>query len=1082
MDSASHRARAVIILAFLLAPTTVTAGPQTYTEDFASSAYKDHVNNTADWNVAAGELRLFPFPFALAGALDTSGYAFDVCVFGDNAYVADGAMGLRIMDISDPATPVLSGTYDTPGTAYRLCVSGDNAYVADLASGLLVIDVSDPTTPALLGSYDTAGSAYDVCVRGDHAYVADSVGGLQVIDVSDPTTPTLAGTLDTPGYAQGVDVGGDHAFIADYSEGLQVVDISDPTAPALVGTYNTSGTARGIQIRGNWAYVADGASGLQLIDISDPTSPTLTGSYDTAADVFDVFVWGDRAFVTDGTFGIRLIDVSEPAAPTLVRTCDTPGTPRAVHVDGDHVYVADWGHGLQVIECAGLASPFVIGTYEPTGHIYDVCVSGDHAFVTNGWALIRVLDITDATSPALVGTYDAITGDFLKIDVSGDHAYVVSGGDGLLVLDISDPTSPTYAGQFGVVATPSDICVRGDYAYLASYGAGLGIVDISDPTSPTLVGTNDYMTGHGSGLDVAGHHVYLAHGEGGLGVIDISDPTWPTLEAVWGTPGSAEDVCVRGDHAYVADGSSGLRVIDISDPTSPGLAGVCATAGDAYGVDVWGNYAYVACDEAGLQVIDISDPTAPALAETCDTPGEARDVTVWGGCAFVAHRVSGLQVLRVSYTDVYWDLNRGQSIAVDGSCTGITRARLTSTETDGVYWGLSADAGTSWTPVVPDGAWTLLDVPGDDLMWRTVHVWPEGADPTVSDLTIDWLSAHPFITSVGDVAPDQGGRVLVSLERSAYDLAEEAVHLISDYNVWLRVDDTKTRDTILAEGEPVVDGGFGVAGSLLTWQGGHYLAPAAGEKDLPPGLWANVGEFPALQQQDYGFVVDTLADSTKADTAWAVYCITAHTAEPLDWYASAPDSGYSVDNIAPAVPTGLHLASADLLAWDDPVDADFQYFTVYGSDVDHPDGSEVLIDHTIGTSQNIARQPYWYFMVTAHDYTGNESVAAVYDAVSDVPDRQPTSYDLHQCVPNPFNPFTTISFDLPQPTRVDLRIYDLSGRLVCLLVHGEVMETGRREAIWNGCDDSGRRLASGTYFYRLDAEDFSETKRMVLVK
>jgi len=94
----------------------------------------------------------------------------------------------------------------------------------------------------------------------------------------------------------------------------------------------------------------------------------------------------------------------------------------------------------------------------------------------------------------------------------------------------------------------------------------------------------------------------------------------------------------------------------------------------------------------------------------------------------------------------------------------------------------------------------------------------------------------------------------------------------------------------------------------------------------------------------------------------------------------------------------------------------------------------------------------------------------------------PIAVSLGNCCPNPFNPMTTISYDLPMPTMISLRIFDMSGRLVKELVGGEEYTPGRHEVVWNGRDDVGRQVASGTYFYRLEAGSYSETKRMVLIK
>ena len=88
----------------------------------------------------------------------------------------------------------------------------------------------------------------------------------------------------------------------------------------------------------------------------------------------------------------------------------------------------------------------------------------------------------------------------------------------------------------------------------------------------------------------------------------------------------------------------------------------------------------------------------------------------------------------------------------------------------------------------------------------------------------------------------------------------------------------------------------------------------------------------------------------------------------------------------------------------------------------------------------------------------------------------PTTYSLSQNYPNPFNPTTKIEYSIPKQGFVSLKIYDLIGREVANLVNGEM------EAGYYLIDFNGSHLASGVYFYRLEASSFVETKRMVLIK
>lgn len=89
---------------------------------------------------------------------------------------------------------------------------------------------------------------------------------------------------------------------------------------------------------------------------------------------------------------------------------------------------------------------------------------------------------------------------------------------------------------------------------------------------------------------------------------------------------------------------------------------------------------------------------------------------------------------------------------------------------------------------------------------------------------------------------------------------------------------------------------------------------------------------------------------------------------------------------------------------------------------------------------------------------------------------------LHPSYPNPFGAATAIRFDLPRPETVQLRVYDVSGRLVISLLDGERMPPGRHETLWDGHDAGGRAVPPGVYFYRLDAGAFSDTRRMTLVR
>jgi hypothetical protein len=98
---------------------------------------------------------------------------------------------------------------------------------------------------------------------------------------------------------------------------------------------------------------------------------------------------------------------------------------------------------------------------------------------------------------------------------------------------------------------------------------------------------------------------------------------------------------------------------------------------------------------------------------------------------------------------------------------------------------------------------------------------------------------------------------------------------------------------------------------------------------------------------------------------------------------------------------------------------------------------------------------------------------------SDVP--LPDSYWLGQNYPNPFNPMTSISFQLPTAGHARLEIYNVLGKLVAVAFDG-MATSGENVVIWEGTDAFGEKVSSGVYFYRLTSGDFTETRKMMLLK
>jgi hypothetical protein len=147
-----------------------------------------------------------------------------------------------------------------------------------------------------------------------------------------------------------------------------------------------------------------------------------------------------------------------------------------------------------------------------------------------------------------------------------------------------------------------------------------------------------------------------------------------------------------------------------------------------------------------------------------------------------------------------------------------------------------------------------------------------------------------------------------------------------------------------------------------------------------------------------------------------------------------------------------------------------------------PVGSGVFVNITFKVSENVREGEGTEIRLTSLRINESQKVELnlaylVTVGNSVVPGR----FSLSQNHPNPFNPATTMEYSLPARSFVALEIYNLLGQKVVTLVNQE-MEAGVHQVVWDGKDSQGNKVSSGVYFYRIKADNFSEVKKMVMMK
>lgn len=1051
------------VLALLIAATAFAQSePFSWSTSFEDDAQAGFV--TADWDTRAGTISMPPLSMIQVGSYSFAGGTDrDVAVDGRVVHALDGRELFCLDGGRAAQLPLLGRLY--LGVGARAVAADDGRVVVAMgATGLRVVDARNPAAPVLAGSLPLP-AAVDVALRGRVAYAVDGVGS------------------------------------------LHLVSLANPAAPVLVESFALGGTPNRIARDGSVTVVGLGAAGFTVMTTQTSAMPWPAATIATAAPVLAVAVLGNRAFVTTGAARLLVYALDNPASPQLVATLATVDACTAVRADADFVYAAG-ATRLQRWHLPFGGQPQPAGEILAGSAVRDLVVSGRHAFLAGNSVLAvelvvpasftrtstltlpgssiqdlhrcgdllavatgsggQLVDVADPAAPFVVSTFGS--GAIGAVDLAGDRLVYLSGAAGMVVLDVTNAAAPSTMGLVGSIV--SGRLAVDDWRALTSFG-GLKLWDLQDPygTIPQL-GTLTIPTGSPvvESLDLRGDRA-CAGTWTHLHLYDVTNPAAPSAIASIPASGFVRNVALVGDRLLATVDQVGLQVYSIAGG-SPVLLGTYPVSGEVYGMDVVGDRAVL---DVGanhvLHLVDIGNPAASIqmVRSFLTGTGSPRRPVFGTSHAWICGNGSVLEGRQFATHAWQPDYNFAEILPQDHA--GIIAMRATAAYTgdpdaitwtyigDGAYWDLQPAADGTPTPwqYDNDGApgwwnWNLGLALGSD-----------GASPVIHDLGFEFLFERPVITAVTDVPNDQGRQLRLTWRRSAFDRAGSPQPLLG-YAVYRLVD------------------------PLL---GAKALSPPTPEeaKSLPPGDWDYLGLFAADGEDKYSVIVPSLADASVAGGAYATtYLVRARTTTVGLNHDSLVLSGVSVDNLAPNAPQQLTVAYAgggNGLAWLASPEADLRYYNVYrGDHAGFVPGPANLARQQTGLAwQDDAPEPFAaHYKVTAVDFAGNESEAALPAVVADTPGVPAARFELAQNVPNPFNPRTVIAFTLERAGTARLRIHDAAGRLVRTLRDGDALPAGRHEAVWEGLDDAGRPVAAGVYHCRLESGGQVASRRLTLVK
>jgi hypothetical protein len=714
--------------------------------------------------------------------------------------------------------------------------------------------------------------------------------------------------------------------------------------------------------------------------------------------------------------------------------------------------------------------------------------------------------------PAPTGPRIAAVGGVQAVAVSG--SVLALGSDtGLQLWDVSDPLLPLWLGEAPILC--DRLVAKGDVLYAARYAHGIQAIDISDPTAPRVTEVIRHERGT---YDLVIHREHLLVTPNfenpdlwfGVVVYDLADPRHPQFVTEVGG-GAGFSICLSGDDLVLANydpvyaNQSFLLGVDVSDPEQPvyypqGLQ----YPGRTRDVASSGHHVYAVTDTHGLYVIDVADMAAPAIVTVMPELTGAWSVAVAEQTLWVMVRGEGGEntLVALSLADpaapqlldgVAYQGDEVYHAAGDGwlylatdepapvlveiadptqprvhAWTVVAPGHFASTGAGVVGSGdlifLGSELGDPlqvFDVSDPAGPQQIAGVPGDLL----------GGGVARSDTLLAQLVRDPEVTSnrwldlysVDDpLAPRLLGRGEVGAYARYLAMTDEAAYAAGPYDIHV----LDLRDPAHPQYVKSLDPGSGSMRGLV--REGSYLYVVSGTG---------------------GLVILDLADPFDPQPAATVpldACYAAAVQGDLcfayDWYFGL----CTIDVTDPHAPVILHEEALEQVTiWAAALDGDQLVLVNAFAEASIYDVADPLAPRLTGRFDpiaipgSIAVAGRWLALAAGEQ--GLQLAWRPCPAAVAAPQETPGAVARLDVAPNPFNPRATITFALGAASEVSLSIHDLAGRRIARPVD-RWLEEGRHRVVWNGRDEAGRAMPSGTYLVRLRTARGVRTVKAMLVR
>jgi hypothetical protein len=708
------------------------------------------------------------------------------------------------------------------------------------------------------------------------------------------------------------------------------------------------------------------------------------------------------------------------------------GPPYAFTVEDNIIYTASGGI-LQILDISNPSEPQLLGQVSTNGIISDVAKEGNYVYLAAEDSGLKIIDVSDLTNPIQISEL-LLPSPAIRLIVNNQTVFIAEGEydygtvwtcGGLRIVDVTNPFNPQPLGSYAFSSPRCYITQIEDYIYMLYTWDETLIIDVSDLANPTSAGTPNARFGNSY---LSGSLLYVASIGGGLLIYDVTNPVSPNLLGQSLFQGGAEDVTVIGNYAYVTNAGynnqyrlSQISIYDISDSMNPLEVGIYESSGDVYMISNFNNTIIVS-EDVYHSVSGSEEGNGLRILDASDP--------------FVLQPIRFYDMPGVS-TDVVVRDNYAFVSTLYGGISIVDVHDINNPIQIGYY----NSPGTPLQVTLQDNYAYLVEL---NRGLRIIDI---------TDLT------NPIESSSYDMG-ETFSKVVVS-GNYAFVLVGEGMHIfdITDPEIIISVSTIVVGSalSLLVDGNTVyVSVGYrthwGTTGGIKIYDVENPGNPVKiGEYDAGGGLYEDVF-YPhdIALKNNYLYVVSDFVGLRVFDVSDPTNLIIV---------SDTPTFGDEIDIYQNYAFLSESLVGINIFDIYDPLNPEL---------VETYDEFRRINGLTLDNQGKIYTASTEYGMMIFK----NDLVTSIREEDKIIP----AEFSLNQNYPNPFNPSTKISYLIPSGDYVTLKVYDILGNEISILV-SEYESAGSYEIDFNGSE-----ISTGVYLYVLRYGNNMLTKKMVLIK